>query len=692
MRVKSTKEAPADLLREGHRLPLTDGKTIYLPEELEENLPVDDLDYYLVLAAHQAGFIEFGTFELDIDALSAVSPADLPDFDKSGSLLASHYELFFKRFENPALARDIFFAVEDGRVDHFICARYRGLAVKLKRVCEHSLGERPLPAALAPIEAIVECITRLSLGENPEHYLPSPLRRLWEDVRRICERALNITATVVDSAIAAIQIYLLLKGYWRRRLESSDKRAERPEIDSAADGFESAGEYLPAAPVDFRGQTDPGRVQMDAALDIVQEFDGSRPTQELPLTAEALKELLARGAKIKILGVNAEELSETAGLFATDLKGLLQEKLKELSPEEKKKLGRLLQRLKAPLSDEDSRVYYYDEWDYLAGAYKARWCQLREIAVEAGSLAEVARIRRANSALIASVKRHYQRIRPEMLKKVKRLRDGEEVELDHAIDAIIDYKIGLAPSDRIYQNRERRARDIATCFLLDLSASTDEWVAEEPHLPAPKKQSRPQAHPFSFFPPGAPEGIREELCPPEGAKRVIDIEREALIIMAEALEHLGDEYAIFGFSGYGKDNVEFLPLKKFSETYSDRVRRRIGALEPRKSTRMGPAIRHAIEKLGKTGRKMKILILLSDGYPQDFDYGPDRSSREYGLHDTAAALREARKRDIHTFLITVDQAGNDYLYDMCGGRDYFVVKQPSSLPKILPRLYRKLTF
>jgi nitric oxide reductase activation protein len=280
-----------------------------------------------------------------------------------------------------------------------------------------------------------------------------------------------------------------------------------------------------------------------------------------------------------------------------------------------------------------------------------------------------------------------------MLRKVKRLRDGEEIELDHAVDAIIDYKIGLAPSDRIYQNRERRARDIATCFLLDLSASTDEWVVEEPRdQPAPRKQPHTQPHPFSFFPPGAPEEVREELSSPEGAKRVIDIEREALIIMAEALEHLGDEYAIYGFSGYGKENVEFLPLKKFSESYSDRVRRRIGAIEPRKSTRMGPAIRHAIEKLGKTGRKMKILILLSDGYPQDFDYGPDRSSREYGLHDTAVALREARKRDIHTFLITVDQAGNDYLYDMCGGRDYFVVKRPSSLPKILPRIYRKLTF
>jgi len=96
-------------------------------------------------------------------------------------------------------------------------------------------------------------------------------------------------------------------------------------------------------------------------------------------------------------------------------------------------------------------------------------------------------------------------------------------------------------------------------------------------------------------------------------------------------------------------------------------------------------------KLSQTGKKMKILILLSDGYPQDFDYGPDRSSKEYGLHDTMVALQEARRKNIHAFCITIDQAGNDYLHDMCGGRDYFIVKRPSSLPHVLPRIYRRLT-
>ena len=106
---------------------------------------------------------------------------------------------------------------------------------------------------------------------------------------------------------------------------------------------------------------------------------------------------------------------------------------------------------------------------------------------------------------------------------------------------------------------------------------------------------------------------------------------------------------------------------------------------------MGPAIRHTLEKLSATGCRMKVLILLSDGYPQDVDYGPDRMSRDYGLHDTMVALEEANSKNIHTFLVTVDQAGNDYLQEMCAGENYLVVNKPSELPKILPQVYKGLT-
>ncbi len=689
LKIRSTLDAPAALVRRNHHLPLTDGKTVYLPPEVEGD-SVGSFGYYVVLAAHQTGYVEFGSFDLDIDCFLAEHNLTLsvPKED-SDPRLVSHFELFFRLFKNRQLAQDIFFAVEDGRIDYHLCRRYAGLALKLMRVSLDSLGERPSPSLLPPIEAIVECLVRLSLGEEPSSHLPEPLQPLWKKTAAIYARVLRANSTVLDSASAVWEIYRELLQF-QQQASISFVASEQTLSDAGENEDAGIAPYHPSRPVDFRGQTDPARVQINAALELLREAaepDGAGAQ----LSAEALKELLQKGMKIKITGVITDEIEESAGLFVTDLNGVLQEKLRELTVEEKKKLSRLLNQAQNQSKADTGSIYYYDEWDYLAGDYRRRWCRLQEVPVGPASSDIVAGIRREHRILIGNVRRHYQRIRPEMLRKVKRLPDGEELELDHVIESLVDRRAGLTPTGRIYQNRERKLRDIATCFLLDLSASTDEWVMEQPGQQSPHKQPTARPNLFSFFGRDTSTELNEEFSPPHGAKRVIDIEREALVIIAEALEGLGDEYAIYGFSGYGRENIEFLRIKDFSEPYSERVRRKVGAIEPRKSTRMGPAIRHTVSKLSGSGKRMKVLILLSDGYPQDFDYGPDRSSREYGLHDTMMALKEARDRNIHTFCITVDQAGNDYLHDMCGGRDYFVVKKPGALPRILPFIYRKLT-
>jgi len=175
------------------------------------------------------------------------------------------------------------------------------------------------------------------------------------------------------------------------------------------------------------------------------------------------------------------------------------------------------------------------------------------------------------------------------------------------------------------------------------------------------------------------------------AKRIIDVEKEALVVMAEALESIGDEYAIYGFSGYGRENVEFFVVKDFEEPYAALVRQRIDALKPHRSTRMGPAIRHTVRKLQHRRARLKTLILLSDGYPQDFDYGKDRRGKEYGIQDTKVALQEARRQHIHTFCITVDREGKAYLAEMCGDERFIVIQQVARLPRQLPKIYRGLT-
>ena len=167
--------------------------------------------------------------------------------------------------------------------------------------------------------------------------------------------------------------------------------------------------------------------------------------------------------------------------------------------------------------------------------------------------------------------------------------------------------------------------------------------------------------------------------------------RRLISSSVEALETIGDRYGIYGFSGYGRDNVEFYVIKDLNEDFNDRIKRRIDKVVPIRSTRMGPAIRHATMKLDNSDAKVKILFLVSDGRPQDHGYGRDRTEKEYAIHDTKMALNEAKRKGIVPFALTVDRAGHDYLKTMCEDIGYEVVADIESLPSRLPTLYRKLT-
>jgi nitric oxide reductase NorD protein len=290
------------------------------------------------------------------------------------------------------------------------------------------------------------------------------------------------------------------------------------------------------------------------------------------------------------------------------------------------------------------------------------------------------------------VSRQFQLLKPEMFKKIKRLVDGEDIDLDSAVEAIVDRRAGNVLSDRVYMRRNKRDRNVAALFLLDMSASTDDEVKEPQATDALVVVPQPvRQYDFSGF-------LREEDYTPWSRpeaetlrRRIIDVEKEALVLMAEALQTLGDDYAVYGFSGYGRDQVDFYIAKEFTEHYDDRVQGRIAAMKPHRSTRMGPAIRHAIRKLERQEARIKILLLLSDGYPQDYDYGKDRKSKDYGIQDTMMALREAHMKGMQTFCITVDPSGHDYLREMCPDHNYLVIEDIASLPDELPKIYRSLT-
>ena len=333
------------------------------------------------------------------------------------------------------------------------------------------------------------------------------------------------------------------------------------------------------------------------------------------------------------------------------------------------------------------KTYYYDEWDFRAADYKPRWCAVRERPLDEGAEEYYDRVLREHAGLVNETQRQFELLKPETFRKIKRLEDGEDVDVDAALDFLIQKRAGHGDVPKIYWRRNKIERDVAVALLLDMSASTDEEVEKRrPRYDFNYDASDPRRY-QQFIAQMRPQpGSLAE--PP---KRIIDLEKESLVLLTHALEVIHDRYGIFGFSGYGRENVEYFVIKDMDEPFSDTVRRRIDRVTPIRSTRMGPAIRHTTWKLEQSDAKAKILFLVSDGRPQDHGYGRDRTEKEYAIHDTHQALMEAKRKGITPFCLTVDRYGHDYLKTMCEDIGYEVVPDIESLPSRITTLYRQLT-
>jgi hypothetical protein len=303
------------------------------------------------------------------------------------------------------------------------------------------------------------------------------------------------------------------------------------------------------------------------------------------------------------------------------------------------------------------QTFVYDEWDHLLGDYHRRRCRVHELSPPLDAGAFFDHTLHHARPLLAEVRRQFERIRPARYRPLRGRNDGEDFDLNLLTEARIEARARRSPSTRIYTLRTRQLRDVATLFLVDVSASTDQPYVE----------------------PGEPP-----------KRRIIDTIKEALVIMSMALQDLGDSYAIYAFSSQGPDKVEMYPIKAFDEALTNTVRARIGGIEPRHGTRMGAALRHTIRKLARAHARSRHLILLSDGFPQDHEYGPDRRSHTYGIEDTAVALREVAAAGATPFCITVDRAGHDYLRRMCDPSQYLVIDDVYALPTELPKIYRRV--
>ena len=275
---------------------------------------------------------------------------------------------------------------------------------------------------------------------------------------------------------------------------------------------------------------------------------------------------------------------------------------------------------------------------------------------------------------------------PEMYSKRKRLYDGEEADFDAALEALIDIRVKASPDEKIYWSRNKIERSVAVAFLLDMSASTaeaieymgdnnDEWGAPDDPV---EYMIWLRSH--------RSDSLRRKY------KRIVDVEKESVVLLVNALEMLGDNYGVYGFSGYGRENVEFYVIKDIDEKFDEsKVPGRIDRIAPLHATRMGPAIRHAKNKLAKYDAKSRYLFLISDGRPQDRGYSREGVEKEYAVHDTRMALIETRRAGIKPFCLTVDKSGHDYLKTMMDDFSYEVLPDIQTMPQRLLQLYKTLT-
>jgi len=247
--------------------------------------------------------------------------------------------------------------------------------------------------------------------------------------------------------------------------------------------------------------------------------------------------------------------------------------------------------------------FVYDEWDYTRQTYRKGWCRLRDIAPEHDDF--VARTRDKHRPALKRLYRTFEALRGED-KRLRREADGEDPDIDALVESLADRIRGREMDHRLFERRWRVERNVAVMFMVDLSGSTKGWINQ--------------------------------------------VEREALVLPCESLELLGDRYATYGFSGYTHMRCELYRVKGFDDAYDASVHARISGMRPQDYTRLGVVIRHLVGKLLAVEARTRVLIVLSDGRPDD----EDGYRGNYGIEDTRQAMLEARSRGVHPFCITID--------------------------------------
>ncbi|MBI5429472.1 MAG: nitric oxide reductase activation protein NorD [Nitrosomonadales bacterium] len=297
-----------------------------------------------------------------------------------------------------------------------------------------------------------------------------------------------------------------------------------------------------------------------------------------------------------------------------------------------------------------SEPYHYSEWDYQIQLERPAWATVLEKRAKAGDMRVIDDIAAQHKRTIGRLKFLFDALQPQGVTRVRKLEHGDEVDINAAIRAMIDMRMAQQPDPRIMMRSVRKVRDISVMVLLDLSESTNEKVAGQDYS-------------------------------------VLDLQRQATVLLADAIHKIGDPFAIHGFCSDGRHNVEYFRFKDFDQPYNDAPKSRLAGMSGQLSTRMGAAIRHAGHYLKLQKSSKKLLLVITDGEPADIDV----RDPQYLRYDTKKAVEEMARSGVTTFCMTLDPRADQYVSRIFGARNYMVVDHVERLPEKLPLLYAGLT-
>lgn len=539
----------------------------------------------------------------------------------------------------PPLERDICLVIEACASDRALVRRLPGLSDSLHALRQYALAARPPLDSIAPwhrpLELLLQSILQ-SRCDTPPAYIAECAT---PQQSAALARRLAAQWTPAEMASAKWGENAIVKDYWTGDFLPAAALASAFRSMDKDDGTAQASKPARSAKLSRRPKVREALEDEDDEKQGVWMVQASQPIEhaEDPMGMQRPTDRDDQTPAEEF----ADSLSELAEARLVSTPGRPKDILLSDDPPE----GHATTRPEP--AQEAAASVRYPEWDYKLGAYRSPGTTVHLLAPKIGPVEWVDDTLEKHRYMLDIIRRRFEMLKPERTRLRKQL-DGDSIDLAAYIEAVADKRAGRPMAQTLYESQRPGKRDMAIMLLIDISGSTDSWLS--------------------------------------ATQRIIDVEREALLLVCTALEGLGEPYSVQAFSGEGPQGVTVSAVKHFDERYDMQIAQRIAALEPEHYTRAGAAIRHASTLLMQQPSQHRLLLLLSDGKPNDAD---DYEGR-YGVEDMRQAVNEAKLQGIFPFCLTIDRQAANYLSAIFGPRQYALLPKPELLPTVLLDWMRRL--